>query len=569
MPKNEEKKDKPATNKPATKTTVKNAAIAKKATVKEAVERIKKTTAKTNAAKAPAKLASKTISKANVAKAAPASKKEPVKKSVITPALPKTKDPSVQLKILFVAPECTPFATSGGLGEVIGSLPQALNANGCDARVILPLYECFPDKFKDKLKFITHFNVGLSWRNQYCGVHILELNGVTYYFIDNEYYFKRGSLYGHTDEAERFAFFSRAILDVLPYIEFIPDVIHSHDWQTALVPIYYKLYYMNRPEYIDIKTVFTIHNIEYQGKFDYSIMEDVLGISKEEYPSIEYGGGINLMKGAIDYSDYISTVSPTYAEELQYSFFAHGLENIVIKNFDKMRGILNGINLISWNPATDKALFSTYTEKDLTGKTINKAELQSMLSLPVSSKTPVIAIITRLVKHKGVDLVKSVLDELLKQDVQVVVLGTGDKEYENFFEFLTDVYRDKFHAVIDFNIDLAHKIYAGADMFLMPSKSEPCGLSQMIATRYGTVPIVRSTGGLKDSIPDCGNGDEGLGFVFDNYDPWHMLHALERAIGLFKDYPDKWEGLVKRTLNADFSWDISAKKYIEMYKGLF
>ncbi|MCL2847373.1 MAG: glycogen synthase GlgA [Firmicutes bacterium] len=567
MPKNEEKKDKPVIDKSVTKTTgAKKTTTEKSVNVEEAVNRIKKATA--SATKATTAPASKTTAKANVAKATPAPKKAPAKKSVITPPLTKIKDPNAPLKILFVAPECAPFATSGGLGEVIGSLPQALNANGSDARVILPLYECFPEKLRDKLRFITHINVGVSWRQQYCGVHMLELEGVKYYFIDNEYYFKRKNLYGYDDEAERFAFFSRAVLDVLPYIEFTPDVIHAHDWQTALVPIYYKLYYMNRSEYEDIKTLFTIHNIEYQGKFDYSIIEDVLGIPKAEYLSIEWKGGINLMKGAMDYSDYISTVSPTYAEELQYEFFAHGLEDVVKRNSYKMRGILNGINLISWNPASDKALFSMYSNKDFGGKAINKAELQKMLSLPVRPNTPIIALITRLVKHKGVDLVKGVLEELLKKDVQIVVLGTGDKEFENFFEFITDVYRDKFHAIIDFNNDLAHKIFAGTDMFLMPSKSEPCGLGQMIATRYGTIPIIRATGGLKDSIPDCANGDMGLGFVFENYDPWHMLHALERAIGLYKDYPEKWAGLVNRALSADFSWEKSAIEYIEMYKNI-
>jgi len=500
-------------------------------------------------------------------KATVSSKKETAVRKTSPAALPK-KTSDGKLRILLVASECMPFAGTGGLGEVMGSLPQALNANGCDARIVLPLYEGFPLPLRDKLHFITHINVGLSWRQQYCGVYSLEKEGVTYYFIDNEYYFKRTNLYGYYDEAERFAFFSRAVLDVLPYIEFVPDVLHLNDWQTALTAVYYRLYYQNRQSYAGIKVLYTIHNIEYQGKFGQDILEDVLGISKDEYLSLEWSGGVNFMKAAIEYSDYVSTVSKTYAEELNYAFFAHGLEDVIARNSRKMTGILNGINLDVWNPQNDKSLFAEYSLMDLAGKQANKAGIQAMLSLPVRKDVPLIALITRLVSHKGMDLIKEAADEILKRDVQLVVLGTGESEFENFFEFLTGVYPDKFHAVIAFNKDLSHKIYAAADMFLMPSRSEPCGLSQMIAARYGAVPIVRATGGLKDSIEDCGDGDAGIGFVFDNYDAWDMIRGVDRAVGLYTDYRGKWNDLVRRAMSADFSWTASALEYIKLYRKL-
>jgi len=549
----------PAAKKPAAKATAAKPAAAKSTAAKKSVAAKKPAAAKPVAKKAPA--AKKPAAPVGAKRALPSK----AASKAIAPAASKELK-AAPLKVLFAASECMPFAVTGGLGEVIGSLPKSLNESGaCDARVILPLYESFPEALRDKLRFITHINVGLSWRVQYCGVFSLAYGGVTYYFIDNEYYFRRPNLYGYYDEAERFAFFSRAVLDVLPYIEFTPDILHCSDWQTALVPIYYKLYYMSRPEYAGIKQLYTIHNIEYQGKFDQSILEDVFGIPKEEYESLEWRGGINLTKAAIDYSDYISTVSPEYAIELKYPFYAHGLEDIIIKNSHKMRGILNGIDTKVWNPASDGALFSEYSVMDIKGKAAGKAELQAMLSLPVRADVPLIALITRLVAHKGLDLIKDAAEDILKRDIQIVVLGTGDADYENYLSHLTSVYPDKFHSVIAFNKDLSHKIYAAADIFLMPSKSEPCGLSQMIAARYGAIPVVRATGGLKDSIEDCGAGDGGIGFVFDNYDASDMTYAIDRAVGLFRDYRDKWNGLMRRAMSAEFSWTASAREYVKMY----
>lgn len=473
-------------------------------------------------------------------------------------------------KILFVCSEAFPFAGTGGLGEVMGSLPRAVNESksGYDARIILPLYDGFPESERSKLQFMCHINVPLAWRQQYCGLFKLDRNGTIYYFIDNEYYFKRANLYGYYDDGERFAFLSRAVVEIIPKLDFKPDILHCQDWQTALVPIYYKLFYMYRTGYENIKTVFTIHNIEYQGKYGRNIIEDVFGIPDKEYMSIEHHGCINLMKGAIDYSDAISTVSPTYSREIMDPYYAHGLENVLMKNAHKLRGILNGIDVDSYNPRTQKALFCNYDENNLDGKARGKAELQRMLDLPVVPDVPVIAIISRLVSHKGLDLIRSSMNEILKKNVQIILLGKGDPDYENYFTHVQKMYDRKFSAVIAFNKDLSHKIYAGADIFLMPSKSEPCGLSQMMACRYGTVPIVRETGGLADSIVDCYNGDFGNGFRFARYDADDMMGAIDRAVGLYTDYKDKWAGLVRRAMTTDFTWKSSAAEYVKFYSEI-
>lgn len=475
-------------------------------------------------------------------------------------------------KVLFVCSEAYPFAGTGGLGEVMGSLPRAINVPGSEyeARVILPLYDSFPSAERNKLKFVCHINVPLAWRNQYCGLFEYNLNGTVYYFVDNEYYFKRPNLYGYYDDGERFAFFSRAVVELIPFLSgFKPDILHCQDWQTALVPIYYKLFYMYREGMGGIKNIFTIHNIEYQGKYSKSIIEDVFGIPVSEYLSLEHRGCINLMKGAIDYADAVSTVSPTYAKEIMDPYYSHGLETILLKNSYKLRGILNGVDVDSYNPRTNKALFKNYDEKDLSGKAVDKAELQKMLSLPVNPKVPVIAVISRLVAHKGLDLIRFAMDDILKREVQFVILGKGDPDYENYFTHVQKMYDKKFSAIIAFNKDLSHKIYSGADMFLMPSKSEPCGLSQMMACRYGTIPIVRETGGLKDSIVDCYNGDWGNGFVFSKYEPSDLVNAIDRAVGLYYDYHDKWQALMQRAMKTDFTWVNSAREYIKFYNELF
>ena len=471
--------------------------------------------------------------------------------------------------VLYVASEAFPFAGTGGLGEVIGSLPVAINADkDVEARIIIPLYQSFPQEERAKLNFITNITVPVAWRNQYCGLFSYEKNGVTYYFVDNEYYFKRASLYGYGDDGERFAFFSRAVLELMPYLDWKVDVLHCHDWQTALTTIYYKLYYMYNAGYEGIKTVFTIHNIEYQGQFSPDILEDVFGISFKEYMSIEYRGCINLMKGAIDYSDYVTTVSPTYAQQIKTSEYAHGLESMLVKNENKLMGILNGVDIVSYNPRTQSALFKNYDENSLEIKGNNKEYLQRMLGLPVDKNIPMIAMITRLATHKGIDIVRKVINDVLKNNVQFVVLGTGEPDHENYFKHLQNIYETKVRAIVAFNKDLAHKIYAGADIFLMPSKSEPCGLSQMMACRYGTIPVVRATGGLKDSIPDCKDGNEGLGFVFENYDAGELLNAIERAMDLYNNKKDVFGGLVYRAITADFSWNKSGKVYLDFYKNI-
>ena len=472
--------------------------------------------------------------------------------------------------ILFVASEAFPYAGTGGLGEVIGSLPKSLNKLGkYEARVIVPLYESVNAETRAKMRFMGNIYVPLAWRKQYCGLFKLEEDGVVYYFVDNEYYFKRNSLYGYGDDGERFAFFSRAVLELLPMLDFNVSVLHCHDWHTALVPVYYKLYYMYKSGYNNIRTVFTIHNIEYQGQFSPSIIEDLFGISRNEYMSLDWHGCINLMKGAIDYSDYVSTVSPTYAQEICTDEYSHGLKDILIKNRGKLRGILNGIDYDVYNPETSKSLFVNYSASELEKKTENKLELQKMLGLNVDAGAPLIAMITRLVGHKGIGLVRSAFNDIMNSGAQFVVLGTGDADHENFFRHMQNLYGNRVHAVITFNKDLAHKIYAAADIFLMPSLSEPCGLSQMISLRYGTVPVVRSTGGLRDSITDCGDGHVGNGFVFGDATPAQLLNAVKRAVGLYCSYKDIWTGLRTRAAGCDFSWKESAKAYQAFYDEMF
>ncbi len=503
-------------------------------------------------------------------KEAEVSVQKPVKKTA-KKTVKKTEAPVQKSKrhILYVASEAFPFAGTGGLGEVIGSLPAAINASeDNEARVILPLYQSITEEDRKTLKYITHIFVPVAWRSQYCGLFVTERNGVTYYFVDNEYYFRRSGLYGYGDDGERYAFFSRAVLELLPMLDWKVDVLHCHDWQSALTPIYYKLYYMNREGYQDIRTVFTIHNIEYQGQYNPAILEDVFGISYGQYMSIEHHGCINLMKGAIDYSDAVTTVSPTYAQQIKTAEYAHGLEDVLNKNSYKLRGILNGIDLNVYNPATNKALFVNYDAESTEKKAENKEGLQNMLSLPVNRNIPMIAMITRLASHKGIDLVRQSIDSILKNDVQFVILGTGEPDHENYFRHLQNIYDSKVRSIVTFNKDMAQKIYASADIFLMPSKSEPCGLSQMMACRYGTIPVVRETGGLKDSIVDCNDGTIGNGFVFARYAADDLLNAVNRATGLYRDYHDLWLGLVDRAAHSDFSWNSSAKQYIDFYNEI-
>ena len=468
------------------------------------------------------------------------------------------------MKVLYATSEALPFIASGGLGDVAGSLPHALRKRLIVCRVVLPMYDTIKQELKDTMKFITHISVPVAWRRQYCGIFEAKYNGVIYYLIDNQYYFKRDTIYGHYDDAERFAFFSRAVLEIIPYIDFKPDIIHCNDWQTALTPVYYSAMYANSPGYENIKTIFTIHNIQYQGVYGKELLEDVLGIPADKASLLEYDGCINFMKGAIECADKVTTVSPSYADEILDPWYSHGLDSILNERRYKLSGILNGIDTVGYDPATDKCIKANFSADDVSGKKIDKEELQKEMGLPVKPGVPVIGMVTRLVSHKGLDLVKGILDELLAtSEMQLVVLGSGDYEYESYFRWIAEKYPDKVGLRIGFVPELARKIYAGADMFLMPSKSEPCGLSQMVALRYGTVPIVRETGGLRDSITDCGDG-KGNGFTFKSYNAHDMLDAIRRALTLY--YNGDWNELVLRALNCDFSWGRSANAYIRLYK---
>lgn len=471
------------------------------------------------------------------------------------------------MKILYVASEALPFVTSGGLGDVAGSLPKALRKRLVGCRVVIPMYDSIAQELKDKMTFLTSLSVPVAWRRQYCGVFMAKSDGVIYYLIDNQYYFKRDAVYGHYDDAERYAFFARAVLEMLPHIDFRPDIIHCNDWQSALTPLFYKTMYGNDPRYSGIKTVFTIHNIQYQGVYGKELINDVIGIKPEDVPLIDYDGKVNFVKAAVECSDKVTTVSPSYANEILDPWYSHGLDTILKQRSFKLLGILNGIDFDLYNPATDENLFKNYSLDDIEGKTENKTGLQENMGLPVRKDVALIGLVSRLVSHKGLDLIKAVLDELLyTSDVQMVVLGSGDWQYENFFRQLSEKYPDKLAVRIGFVPSLAHKIYAASDLFLMPSKSEPCGLSQMVALRYGSVPIVRETGGLKDSITDSGDG-KGNGFTFKTYNAHDMLGAIHRGLGAYYNR-EYWPTLVERAMSCDFSWGKSANEYIKMYKQL-
>lgn len=474
------------------------------------------------------------------------------------------------MKIFFAASEAVPYVKSGGLGDVIGSLPPSLVSEDCEVSCVLPLYDAVPQEVRERLTFITSVYVPVAWRSQYCGIFKLEENGVTWYFIDNEYYFRRGTLYGAYDDGERFSFFSRAVLTLIGTLGEKPDVIHCHDWQTALVPVYLRTVYANDPAYAGIKTVFTIHNIEYQGRFGRDIMENVLGLPFDLFDNgvMRQDGDVNLLKSAIIFADKVTTVSPTYAEEIKTAAYGHGLESVLNREAHKLSGIINGIDM-SISPKNDPRIFKNYTDRSLKNKKANKDAVREFVNLPVRDDVPLIAMVTRLVKHKGMDLVCEVLDRLLDMDVQVVVLGSGDWQYEQFLSDKAWQYPTKLAVNIGFNADLAQKFYAAADIFLMPSQSEPCGLAQMIAMHYGTIPVVRETGGLRDTvIPYNKYTNEGLGFSFAQYDSNDMFNILCDAISLWNDDRTSWEKMMRRGMKYDFSWTRSAEKYTELYREL-
>ncbi len=477
-------------------------------------------------------------------------------------------------KILFVATEAMPFAATGGLGDVIGSLPKALAARNdeeLDVRVVMPYYSAMGSEWKDMCETIAEFTVQLSWRQQYCGIKRLVKDGVTYYFVDNQFYFYRDAIYGNYDDGERFAFFCRAVLEMMRQIDYYPDILHAHDWQSALSVIYLRTIFRDAPEYSKIKSIFTIHNIEYQGKYDPYILGDVFGLDVMDKDKLEYDGCLNLMKGAIVFADKVSTVSPRYAQEILTADYAHGLDRILNAESSKLCGILNGIDYDYYDAAKDKDIVSNFTWRSLKKKTLNKTALQNELGLPERDDVPMIAIISRLVAHKGLDLIREkIYDIIANTDVQLVLLGKGDRVYEEFFAELQNNFSDRVRALIMYDRVICKRIYAAADIFLMPSLSEPCGLSQMIASRYGAIPVVREAGGLYDSIKpyyEVGSQMKGNGFTFANYSSAELEERTLAAIELWKD-GEKRNKLIGRIMRTDFSWKVSAEKYLELYETL-
>ncbi|HNX64729.1 MAG TPA: glycogen synthase [Oscillospiraceae bacterium] len=469
------------------------------------------------------------------------------------------------MNILYASSEALPFIASGGLADVAGSLPAAIVSAGHDCRVVMPLYKSIRPELRQTMTFITNFTVDVAWRKQYCGVFTAVANGVTYYLLDNEYYFGRDGLYGFYDDAERFVFLSRAILEMLRYIDFKPQVINSNDWQTALVPVYYDIFYRYQPGFEDIQTVFTIHNIQYQGKYGLELINELLGIPMYHSSLIEYDGCINLMKGAIETADKVTTVSPSYAWEILDPWYSHGLDRVLVSKQYKLCGFLNGIDTIGYNPETDPLIPANFSSADKKGKAVCKKALLEELGLQEGNE-PVIGVVTRFVSHKGIDLIKFVFEDILNLGYKFAILGSGEKIYEDFFREMSYRYPDKVSVTIGFIPELARKIYAGCDMFLMPSQSEPCGLAQMVSCRYGTIPIIRETGGLRDSITDAGEKN-GNGFTFKTYNAHDMLDACKRA----KEYYDKrmqWGKLVSHAMRVDFSWNKSAQLYIGLYREL-
>lgn len=469
------------------------------------------------------------------------------------------------MNILFAASEAQPYAASGGLADVVGSLPKAICAKGHDCRIVMPLYKSISAEMREEMTFIANITVDVSWRKQYCGIFTSVKNGITYYFIDNEYYFARDGLYGFYDDCERFVFLSRAVLEMLRYIDFKPDIINSNDWQTALIPVYYNVYYKYQQGYDQIKNVFTIHNIEYQGKYGKEVLNELMGIPLYHANLLEYDGYINMMKGAIETADKIVTVSPSYAWEILDSWYAHGLDRILVTKQHKLLGILNGIDTEVFDPADDKFISANYSASKPENKAKCKKALIKELGLNDDS-APIIGIVTRFVAHKGIDLIRCVFEEMLECGFKFAVLGSGERIFEDFFREMAARYPDRVSVTIGFVPELSHRIYAGADVFLMPSQSEPCGLAQMFAMRYGTIPVVRETGGLRDTVRDNG-GENGNGFTFKTYNANDMLDAVKRAKMVY-DSPDEWRSLVKRAMTCNYSWSASADLYLKMYNEL-
>ncbi|MBR4539185.1 MAG: glycogen synthase GlgA [Clostridia bacterium] len=476
------------------------------------------------------------------------------------------------MKILFTASECVPFIKTGGLADVVGALSPVLAEKGNDVRVILPLYSAIPEAYVNQMKHELDFEVDLGWRKQYCGIESLVYNGVTYYFVDNKYYFGRSYIYGMGgDEHERFGFFCRGVLNCLPLIGFQPDIIHANDWQSGMIPALLRIQYSQLPFFSSIRTVYTIHNLQYQGIFGIQDVQDVLSLGDEYYTDdkLECYGCANFMKAGLVYADEITTVSPSYAEEIQTAYYGERMDGLLRARKDHLSGVLNGIDIIEYDPEHDPLIPARFTVDDLSGKVACKKALQEELGLDVEADTPIIAIISRLSNQKGLDLVDRVISEIMDEKVQLVVLGMGDAKYVNLFSWAEQQYAGRVAARFKMDGELAHRIYAGADMFLMPSQFEPCGLSQMVSLRYGTLPIVRETGGLRDTVLSYNEATgAGNGFTFFNYNAHDMLYVIRRAVFFYREKQDVWKLLQHRAMTGDYSWAHSAEMYLSLYKDI-
>ena len=468
------------------------------------------------------------------------------------------------MKVCFIAAEAAPFVKVGGLGDVIGSLPKALRELGVDARVVLPLYSSI-DRERFGLKYKAYQFVDLGWRHSYCGIFETEVDGVPCYFIDNEQYYNRDSIYGQIDDGERFAFFSKAALEILPEIDFKPDVVNANDWHTALSVIYLDVLKSREAEfYKDMKSVLSIHNIEFQGRFNPYEMGNLFGLENKYFDALIYNGDVNLLKGAIQLADRVTTVSETYAREMLDPYFSYGLDKILTVEQGKLRGILNGIDVDKFNPKTDSMIPVNYNLKTFEDKVQNKLAFQKEMDLEVNADIPLIGMVTRLTHQKGIDLILQASEEILKTGAQLVILGTGDAHYESALRSLEHYRHDRVRSILLFSNEMSAKIYAASDLFLMPSKTEPCGLSQLISMRYGTVPVVHRVGGLRDTVIPF-TGVEGNGFTFESFQAGDMMDAIYRAVTCFYQSPDEWKQIIKNNLQKDVSWEQSAKKYLDLY----
>ena len=475
------------------------------------------------------------------------------------------------MKVLYVASEAVPFAKTGGLADVAGSLPQALKFEDVDIRVIMPKFGKISEEFKNNMEHVYDGEINVSWRSKFVGVDKYEYNGVTYYFIDNQEYYDREGFYGYDDDAERFSFFCRAVLNLLPAIDFWPDIIHTNDWHAGLVNVFLKLEHQDDERYQNIRTLYTIHNLKYQGVFPKDVMSDVLGLDWKYFNNgdLEFYDAVNFMKGGLIYADFISTVSRTYAQEIQYEYFGEHLDGLLRSRKDDLYGIVNGLDYDVYNPMTDKNLFETYDLDSYDRKQDNKVQLQKLLGLPEGRRVPMVALVSRLVAAKGMDLIVRMMDEILQhENIQFVLLGTGDKVFEDWFKGLAWRFPTKVSVNIRFSNELAQRIYAASDIFLMPSNYEPCGIGQLIALRYGSIPVVRETGGLKDTVKQYNKYTEtGNGFVFGSYNAHEMMYALKRALGCYANY-EIWKKIVENAMNSDYSWTESAKEYRKLYDKL-